>query len=153
MSRILDGLRELPGEDEVAYLMGDFIQGKPILPLYCQLPSEYLGVSQFLESNALNEHRGSLYLLERLELVRTLEFRRRYSPDPNFAEFIFVWSQLTPLGLEVYRHCVMPLDEAPASAKKAAKKTTKGRKKNNEAPRTGVAGLVGSQRSRAGVEG
>jgi hypothetical protein len=98
-----------------------------MLPLYCQLLSEYLGVSQFVESNALNEHRGSLYLLERLELVRTLEFRRRYSPDPNSAEFIFVWSQLTPLGLEVYRHCVIPFKQTPTERKgsKEKRKRTK----------------------------
>jgi hypothetical protein len=88
-----------------------------MLPLYCQLPSEHLGVSQFLESNALHKHRGSLYLLERLELVKTLEFRRRYGLHPDFAEFVFVWSQLTPLGLEVYRHCVIPFEKTLSKRK------------------------------------
>jgi hypothetical protein len=121
----VDGLQELPAEKEVAYLMGDFIDGKPILPLYCQLPSEHLGVSQFLESNAVRDHRGSLYLLERLEMLKTLEFRLKYSSEPDSAEFIFVWSQLTPFGLEVYQHCVVPSEEVPAKKKQSKKQKRK----------------------------
>jgi len=106
IERYVGELKELPAENEVSYLMGDFIDGKPILPLYCQLPSGYLGVSQFLESKILHEKKGSLYLLERLEILKTLEYRRQYSSNPDFPEFIFSWLQFTPFGLEVYQHCV-----------------------------------------------
>jgi hypothetical protein len=80
----------------------------------------------------MHERRGSLYLLERLELVKTLEFRLRYSAAPDSAEFIFAWLQLTPFGLEVYRHCVIPFEKAPP--RKNASKTK--RKTKRKAPRT-----------------
>jgi hypothetical protein len=106
IAEYVSSLAELPTEKEVSYLMGDFIDEKPILPLYCDIPTVHLGVSQHLESNVLHHQTGSLYLLERLELVKTLEHRKRYSSNPDFPEFVFSWLQFTPFGLEVYRHCV-----------------------------------------------
>jgi len=131
LGEYIDKLKKLPGEREVQYLVGDFLEGKPIFPLYCHLPSGHMGVSQVLESSVLHESRGSLYLLERLGILKSMEFRKQYSPDRDFPEFIFTWLQLTPFGLEVYKHCVRPPEKkqkrSPAPEKKQKRSPKKKR--------------------------
>jgi Abortive infection alpha len=122
LSDLITKLSELPGEREVQYLMGAFVEGKPVLPLYCHLPSGHLGVTQVLESNVLHEQRGSLYLLERLGLVKSMEYRQQYSSHPDFPEFIFAWLQLTPFGLEIYQHCVQKASQKKGKRSSAKKK-------------------------------
>jgi hypothetical protein len=128
IERYVGELKELPAKKEISYLMGGFIDGKPILPLYCQRPSGHLGVAQFLENNVLHDKKGSLYLLERLEIVKTLEYRKHYSSNPDFPEFIFSWLQFTPFGLEVYRHCVRD----PVVQKKPTKGAPKSRRRSSK---------------------
>jgi Abortive infection alpha len=125
LSDFITKLPELPGEREVEYLMGTFVEGKPILPLYCHLPSGHLGVSQLLESNVLHQQRGPLYLLERLGLVKSMEYRQQYSSHPDFPEFIFSWLQLTPFGLDIYQHCVQKSSQKKSKASSKKKKRSK----------------------------
>jgi hypothetical protein len=92
-------------ETDINVLIGDLSQLHTIL-LFYHIPTTYRGVTKTVSTNFSEEGRGSIFLLERLEVLKSQEMRLPISDDLDVSELVISYAQLTAFGVEVYRECV-----------------------------------------------
>ena len=49
-----------------------------------------------------------MFLLERLEVLKSQEARFKLSEDPQISELVISYAKLTAFGVEVFRECAGP---------------------------------------------
>jgi hypothetical protein len=77
----------------------------PIVPIFYHIPIE-LGITKVIDTNYSGADRGSIFLLERLEILKSEEARFQLSQDPDIADVVISYAKLTAFGVEVFRECV-----------------------------------------------
>jgi hypothetical protein len=64
-------------------------------------------VTKVIDTNYSGVDRGSIFLLERLEILKSEEARFQVSEDhPDIADVVISYAKLTAFGVEVFRECV-----------------------------------------------
>jgi hypothetical protein len=77
----------------------------PIIPLFYHIPVKR-GITRTVATNYSTEDRGSIFLLERLEILKSQEARFKLSDDPDIADMVLSYAKLTAFGVEVFRECI-----------------------------------------------
>jgi hypothetical protein len=91
----------------------------PVIPIFYQIPHTQ-GVTRIVETNFSTTDKGSIFLLERLEILKVQEARFKLSEDLQISDLVLAYAHLTAFGVEVFHQCV---DSS------AGKKSTSPRKK------------------------
>ena len=86
-------------------MLNDLAGSVPIVPIFYHIPMQ-LGVTKTIETNYSGADRGSIFLLERLEILKSEEARFQLSEDPDIADVVISYAKLTAFGVEVFRECV-----------------------------------------------
>jgi hypothetical protein len=76
----------------------------PVIPVFYHVPHSQ-GVTRTVDTNFSTTDKGSIFLLERLEILKSQEVRLTLSEDPQIADFVLSYAQLTPFGVEVFLQC------------------------------------------------
>lgn len=77
----------------------------PVIPIFYQIPHTQ-GVTRTVETNFSTTDRGSIFLLERLEILEVQEARFTLSDDPQVSDLVLTYAHLTAFGVEVFQQCV-----------------------------------------------
>lgn len=76
----------------------------PVIPVFYHIPHSQ-GVTKTVDTNFSTTDKGSIFLLERLEILKAQEVRLKLSEDPQIADFVLSYAQLTAFGVEVFLQC------------------------------------------------
>jgi hypothetical protein len=77
----------------------------PVIPIFYHIPMQP-GITKTITTNYSSVDRGSVFLLERLEILKSEEARFQLSEDPDIADAVISYAKLTAFGVEVFRECV-----------------------------------------------
>jgi hypothetical protein len=87
-------------------MLRELTQAVPVIPIFYHIPMQ-LGVTKVVDTNYSSADRGSIFLLERLEILKSEEARFQLSEDdPDIADVVISYAKLTAFGVEVFRECV-----------------------------------------------
>jgi len=86
-------------------MLAELTRCVPIIPIFYHVPTQ-AGVTKTIDTNYSSTGRGSIFLLERLEILKSEEARFQLSEDPDIAEVVISYAKLTAFGVEVFRACV-----------------------------------------------
>jgi hypothetical protein len=78
----------------------------PVVPIFYHIPTAHPGVTKAIDTNYSTADRGSIFLLERLEILKSEEARFQLSEAPDIADLVISYAKLTAFGVEVFRACV-----------------------------------------------
>ena len=90
-------------ENDVDILINELVT-LPVIPLFYHVP-HLPGVTKTVETNFSTVDKGSIFLLERLEILKAQEMRFKLSADEQIADFVLSYAQLTAFGVEVFLQC------------------------------------------------
>jgi hypothetical protein len=92
----------------------------PVIPIFYQIPYTQ-GVTRTVETNFSTTDKGSIFLLERLEILKVQEARFKLSEDPQISDLVLAYAHLTAFGVEVFQQCVRSsAGKTPKSSRKKA---------------------------------
>jgi hypothetical protein len=78
----------------------------PVVPIFYHIPTAHPGVTKTIDTNYSTADRGSIFLLERLEILKSEEARFQLSEAPDIEDLVISYAKLTAFGVEVFRACV-----------------------------------------------
>lgn len=104
-------------DDEIDAFIRELV-ALPVIPVFYHIPHSQ-GVTKTVDTNFSTTDKGSIFLLERLEILKSQEVRLTLSEDPQIADFVLSYAQLTPFGVEVFLQCG---GLSPGKKRKARKK-------------------------------
>jgi hypothetical protein len=78
----------------------------PVVPIFYQIPTAHPGLAKTIDTNYSTADRGSIFLLERLEILKSEEARFQLSEAPDIEDLVISYAKLTAFGVEVFRACV-----------------------------------------------
>jgi hypothetical protein len=81
------------------------LQALPVIPIFYHIPFS-AGVTKTVDTNFSTDDKGSIFLLERLGILKSQEARFKLTEDPEIAEMVISYASLTAFGVEVYHECV-----------------------------------------------
>jgi hypothetical protein len=76
----------------------------PVVPVFYHIPHRE-GVTKTVDTNFSTTDKGSIFILERLEILKAQEVRLKLTPNPNISDFVLSYAQLTAFGVEVFLQC------------------------------------------------
>jgi hypothetical protein len=92
----------------------------PVIPVFYQIPYTQ-GVTRTVETNFSTTDKGSIFLLERLEILKVEEARFKLSDDPQISDLVLAYAHLTAFGVEVFQQCCdLSGSKKPKPSKKKA---------------------------------
>jgi len=91
-------------EDKVIDALIRELVALPVIPVFYHIPHSQ-GVTKTVDTNFSTTDKGSIFLLERLEILKAQEVRLKLSEDPQIADFVLSYAQLTAFGVEVFLQC------------------------------------------------
>lgn len=77
----------------------------PVIPIFYHIPYEP-GITKEIVTNYSDADRGSIFLRERLEILKSEEARFKVAANPEIADVVISYAKLTAFGVEVFRECV-----------------------------------------------
>lgn len=79
----------------------------PVIPVFYHIPHSQ-GVTWTVDTNYSTTEKGSIFLLEGLEILKAKELRVPLLPErpQDIADFVLSYAQLTAFGVEVFQQCV-----------------------------------------------
>jgi hypothetical protein len=92
-------------ESYIDKLLRELIKKVPVIPIFWHIPVQR-GVTRTVDTNYSGADRGSIFLLERLEILKSQEARFELSEDHDIADVVLSYAKLTAFGVEVFRECV-----------------------------------------------
>jgi hypothetical protein len=86
-------------------MLRELTRAVPVIPIFYHIPVQP-GVTKVIDTNYSGVDRGSIFLLERLEILESEDTRFQVAEDPDIADVVISYAKLTAFGVEVFRECV-----------------------------------------------
>jgi hypothetical protein len=87
-------------------MLRELMRTVPVIPIFYHIPIQ-VGVTKVVDTNYSGADRGTIFLLERLEILKSEEGRFQLSEDdPDISDVVISYAKLTAFGVEVFRECV-----------------------------------------------
>jgi hypothetical protein len=86
-------------------MLRELTRAVPVIPIFYHIPMQS-GVTKTIDTTYAGADRGSIFLLERLEILKSEEARFQLSDDPDISDVVISYAKLTAFGVEVFRECV-----------------------------------------------
>ena len=84
-------------DSDMDTMLNELARTLPVIPIFFHIPFSP-GVTRVVDTNFSTDDKGSIFLLERLEILKSQEARFKLSDDPQIAELVIPYAQLTPFG-------------------------------------------------------